>query len=274
MRRGATLGLSLCAASWLAVALAAPKPAPKPAPRPPPSYVPQPIAISRIRFDVRQGRALVTTDLTLPAGQPVREEIDVHVAYGGPGLPIGFDAQLLSTPRGYLVAPIELSGDKLSQTPSARCPSHAAFTLGRAEMAGQLVHIPAAVLGDKVAQTGQATLRIRELRELPAPLADGTRELLARLGSYKGKPMVLGLLELASDEPIARTEAKLCGLHASGAQLFVAAPASSRAGVAPPLVQRSANEDLCLRFGPAHSPAPPPSGAVSRPTASAPVAPN
>jgi hypothetical protein len=253
VRRGALLAACACAATWLAAALAGPKPPP----RQPPSYVPSPIAIARIRFDVRGGRAMVTTDLTLPAGQTVREDLDVHVAFGGPGIPMAFDAQLLSTPRGYLVAPIEQPGDKLGLSSSTRSPSHAAFTLGRAEMAGELVHIPAALLNAKLADTGQATLRIREVRELPAPLADGTRELLARLGSCKGKPMVLGLLELASDEPIARTDARLCGLQASGARLFVSAPASSRAGVAPPLAQRSAAEDLCLRFGPAPSPTQP-----------------
>jgi len=128
---------------------------------------------------------------------------------------------------------------------------HAAFVMGRIEMAGSLVHIPARVLNDRLAATGQATLRLREIHELAAPLADGTREVLARLGSYKGRPLVVGLLELASDEPIARTEARFCGIEARASRLFVAASAPTASGIAPPLAERSANDDLCLRFGPA-----------------------
>ncbi|MBI5538087.1 MAG: hypothetical protein HY898_35525 [Deltaproteobacteria bacterium] len=226
--------------------------APKP-PKPPPSYVPGPIAISRIRFEVRQGRVMVTTDLTFPSGRDVREDLDVHVAYGGPGMPIALDAQLLSTPKGYLVAPVDLAGDKLSTVASKRSPSHAAFSVGRAEMAGVLVHMPAALVTERLAATGQATLRLREIRDLPAPLSDGTREVLARLGAFKGRPLVLGLLELTSDEPIARTEARFCGIEARPSRLFVAASAPGRGGVAPPLADRSANDDLCLKFGPAQT---------------------
>jgi hypothetical protein len=232
-------------APWWAAA------APKPPQKLPPSYVPGPVAISRVRFEVRQGRVLVSTDLTFPSRRAVTEDLDVHVGYGGPRVPIAFDAQLLSTPKGYLVAPADQTGDRLAVVPSKRSPSHAALALGRPEMAGALVHLSAAHLAERLAPSGQVTLRLREVRELPPPLSDGTRELLARLGSHNGRPLVLGLVELASDEPIARAEARFCGIEGNSGRLFVSAQVPGRSGVAPPLAPRLAHDDLCLRFGPA-----------------------
>ena len=219
--------------------------------RPAPSYVPGPIAISRVRFDIRQGRAMVTTDLTIPAGSALHEDLDVHVGFGAPGMPTAFDAQLLPTPKGYLVAPIDHKGDRLQTVRAPRAPAHVGLNVGRAELAGATVTLPASMLTQKLALSGQATLRLREVRELPAPLSDGTRELLARLASSKGRPLVLGLIELASDEPIARVEAHFCGVESSSPPLFVAAAGNTRGAIAPPLAQRGARDDLCIRFGPA-----------------------
>jgi hypothetical protein len=223
------------------------------APKPPPAHIPWPIAISRVRFDVRAGRVLVTTDVMLPAGREPFGDLDVHVSYGGPGVPLGIDAQLLETPRGFLSPPTESAGTRLSQQGSFHSPSHAAFTLGRADMAGMLVHIPASVLVDKLKPSGQATLRVREVRDLPHPLADGTRELLARLGSHRGRPFVLGMVELATDGLMARAEAHFCSAQAPRPNLFVAGSAGAPTGVAPPLASRSPSDDLCLRFGAARA---------------------
>jgi hypothetical protein len=203
-----------------------------------------------VRVQVRQGRVRVTTDLGLPGGRARPEDLDVHVAFGAPGVPLAFDAQLLETPRGYLVAPADATGTRLSHEPSLHAPPNAAFGLGRRELAGRLVHVPRSVLADKLRPSGQVTLRLREVRPLPPPLADGARELVVRLGAHRGKPFVLGLLEMASDEPIARVDARFCGPGGSGDRLFVAAAGLSAQGAAPPLVERQGLEDLCLRFGP------------------------
>ncbi len=213
---------------------------------------PQPsISISRIRVDVRRGRALITTDLTIPASSsPTEEDLFVHVSFGSPGYPSAFDAQLVGTPRGYLVAPVGMTGEKLSTFPSARSPSYASLHLGRPQMVGALVQVQASSLRDKTALTGQATLRLREVRGLPPLLPDGTRELVIRLGATMGKPLVVGLLEMASDDPIDRVQATFCGLTSSSGEVFVAAPRGQSKGAAAPLVRRALDEDLCLRFGP------------------------
>lgn len=244
MRARAAVVILACAATIALDAFAAPRPT-----KPPPSYVPSPVAISRVRVEARQGRILVTTDLTLPGGRAPREDLDVHVSYGGPGMPIAFDAQLIATPKGYLVAPVERAGDRLTTAASKRCPSHAAFVIGRCEMAGSLVHVPAASLSSKLEESGQVTLRLREVRELPAPLQDGQREILVRLGARGETPYVLGLIELATDQLIGRTEAVFCGLQPRPGKLFVSAPGST-GGIAPPLAERGPHDDLCLRFGP------------------------
>ncbi len=245
----------LAIACIVAIASSAALAAPRAAPTPPPTYVPSPIAISRVRVEARQDRALVTTDLTLPGGHAVREDLFVHVSHAAPGMPLAFDAQLLETPAGFLVAPIEATGDRLSWTRSSRCPSHTAFTIGRCEMAGSLVQVPAQRLSAKLEKGSSVTLRLREVRELPAPLHDGQREILVRLGSRGDKPFVLGLIELASDEPVGRAEAVYCGVSSRPGRLFVAAPGVATTGVAAPLSERGPHDDLCLRFGPSAAPA-------------------
>jgi len=210
--------------------------------------LPAPIAQSRIRLDIRSGKVLTTLDFTIPGTAKTRQDLDVHVAYGTPGQPSAVDAQLLATPAGYLVAPIEQTGLKVQTTPSLQGPDHALIHVGRPQMAGTLVHVPALSLAEKLAGTGQATLRIRELRALPPPMADGTYELVVRLGAIEDRPFVIGLLEVASDQPIDRVEARYCGLKSSTQKLFVAGQPSQHT-VIPPLSQRNANDDLCLRFG-------------------------
>ena len=220
-------------------------------PKPPPARIPSPVAISRVRLDVARGRVLTTTDLMLPAGRQPFGDLDVHVAYGGPGVPLAVDAQLIETPSGFLSAPLASTGAKLTVVPSTHAPSHAAFCVGRCEMAGSLVHIPAAVLVERHKASGQATLRIREMRELGPPLANGTREVLVRLGAIRSRPLVLGTIEIASDEPIARTEARYCGVQLGEVPLFVSGGSEIGGAIAPPLSSRSAHDDLCVRFGPA-----------------------
>jgi hypothetical protein len=210
--------------------------------------LPSRIAQSRIRLDIRGGRVLTTLDFTIPGSAKTRQDLDIHVAYGTPGQPTAVDAQLLATPAGYLVAPLEENGTKVQTTPSLRGPDHALIHVGRPQMAGTLVHVPAVSLAEKLTGTGQATLRIRELRNLPPPLADGTYEVVVRLGAIEDRPFVIGLLEVASDQSIDQVEARYCGLNSSTQRLFVAGQPRSNT-VIPPLSQRNAGDDLCIHFG-------------------------
>ena len=244
---GHVVGLLVAAAA----VLAAPVSAVSIVNKPPPARIPSPISISRVRLDVSGSRVLTTTDIMLPAARQPFETLDVHVASGGPGAPLGFDAQLLEIPKGYLSAPLHAVGTKLSTVLDYHSPSYAAFCVGRPEMAGNVVHMPASVLADVLRGTGQATLRLREVRDLPVAMADGTREVLVRLGAVRASPFVLGTVEVASNTSAARMQARFCGVHRVDAELFVAGAPTMTGAVAPPLAPRSPNDDLCVRFGPA-----------------------
>jgi len=171
------------------------------------------------------------------------------VAYGAPGPPLAFEAQIVANPQGFLVAPVEDGGARLSHEWSPRAPSWSVLALGRPQMGGQLVHVRAAALTSAQRETGRATLRIRQVYALPALLADQSRELVVRLGSMDGQPVAVGLIEFASDAPMPRVEARYCGLEGERAPLFVAGAAQGSGGAAASLTGRGANDDLCMRFG-------------------------
>jgi len=116
-------------------------------------------------------------------------------------------------------------------------------------MGGQVVHVLASALAAAQRATGRATLRIREVRTLPPLLSDGSRELVVRLPSADGKAAALGLIEFASDAPMARVEARFCGPNGEGPSLFVSGISGEQGRAAPPLVERASHDDLCLRFG-------------------------
>ena len=235
-----------CAANADARAPKAARPRPEPTA---PAYVPSPIAIGRVRIDVRGAKMLVTTDLTIPEARGQLSDMDVHVAYGSPGTPLAFDAQVMPTPAGYQVAPVDSSGQMLAHEWAPRASSWAVVQVGRPLMGGQTVHLTADALAAAQARTGRATLRIREVYAAPAVLSDDSREVVVRLASSGGKPLALGLIEFASDVAAPRVEARTCGLDGEGASLFVAGARSGRDAVAPPLADRGEHDDLCVRFG-------------------------
>lgn len=213
-----------------------------------PAYVPSPMAVGRVRVTVRGTQVLVTTDVTIPQARQTLGDMDVHVAYGAPGTPSAFDAQVLATPAGYLVAPVELSGRTLAHEWASHAPAWATLVLGRPQMGGHTIHLTAASLAEAQRATGRATLRIRQVYPLPALLSDGSRELLVRLASMDGRPLAVGLVEFASDEAMRRVEARYCGVEGEGRELFVGGAHGTR-GIAPPLAARGWHDDLCLRFG-------------------------
>ena len=219
----------------------------RPAP-PLPAQVPSPVSIGRLRLQVRSERLLVTTDVTLPRAQAEATALDIHVGYGAPGVPQAFDAQVIATPVGYLVAPVDATGARLAHEASVRAPTHAAFHLGRAELGGQLVHLPAHLLREAQLTSGRATLRIREVLAMPPTLADASHEVVVRLGAIGGTPMTLGLIEFASDRPMGRIDARYCTVNGEHASLCVSTGSGRTAGTAPPLAARDASDDVCIRF--------------------------
>lgn len=257
--RSLSLPLVAVAAALPAFAAPARAPAPRasarsapsakpPAPRPP-AHVPGPIGVGRVTVEVGPERLLVTTDLTLPRGPFVRSDLEAHVAFGAPGVPFAFDAELCATPAAFLVAPLDASCAALRHEPAYRADGASAFVVGPAVMAGERVVLPASALDRALRDSSMATLRIRALRSLPSPDAAGRREVLVRLGAAHGRPYVLGEIDVLAIDgaTIAHADARLCGPNIDETPLAIVTDAPHADGVPPPLAPRSTTDDLCVR---------------------------
>lgn len=226
------------------------KPSSKPSPPPkPPSRLPGPIEIGRVHIEVGPERVRITSDITFARGAWEHDDLRVHAAYGAPGVPLAFEASLCSTPKTERVAPLSASCLPLPHETTYRAPSDAAFVVGPAVMAGETVELASEALASLFSvDESQATLRLRQIRPLPAAAASGEREVLIRLGQARGVPYRVGSIEIAASEGVVlrHIEARLCGTEIE--VLPVASTASGGAAVTTPVVPRTGHEDLCVRF--------------------------
>jgi hypothetical protein len=207
-----------------------------------------PVGIGRVRIELLGERMVVTTDLTLPVVPGSSRALEIHAAYGAPATPLAADAELVPTPRGFLVAPVTTKGTRISSEHALVAAPASELVLGRARMAGRWVRATAKELENALAPSGMATLRLRELRALPPPATNRAHQVLIRLGTFAGEPMLLGSIELEGPA-ISRQQARLCGSETSAVELWVHPPRGAPARrVAPPLVPRSAGSDLCIDF--------------------------
>jgi hypothetical protein len=204
--------------------------------------------IGRVRLELVGERIVVTTDITLAAKPGTARPLEIHAAYAAPARPLAAEAELLGTPPGYLVAPSAAKGNRIDSEPALAAGPASELVLGRARMAGRRIRPTAQELELALAPSGLATLRLRELRLLPAPATDRAHQVLVRLGTLGAMPMVLGSIELEGPG-ITRHRAYLCGRDASTVELWVhphrGAPGKR---VAPPLVARRPTDDLCIDF--------------------------
>lgn len=222
----------------------------------PPASLPLLPSVARIRVEVSRKGALVIHDVNLARGSFAGEDIESFVAFGAPGAPRAFEASLLPVAPGALETPDGEQGLSLEWGYARKRPSSAIPLLGRANMAGVDITLPGSAMVRALASSGMATLRLRTLLALPAADADGSRELVIRLGDADSTPLVLGRIEVVTPEAkwLDGVEARLCRPSAFGDALMVrTVTPEGIAHLAPPnaaptvLSTRKSGEDLCLR---------------------------
>jgi len=206
------------------------------------------VSIARVRIDVRTTRLLVTTDLALSGRGDSAGELGFHVAYGAPGTPLAMDAELVATPAGQTLAPINRRGKGLSMRFVASAPKHTQLVLGQPSMAGGFTRISARDLSAAFGLRGAATLRVRSVISAPDKGPDGSRELLVRLGARSGIPLVVGMIEVTG---ATRRAARWCRREADGATVAVTPKLPGEApAIVPSLSVRHPNDALCVRLWP------------------------
>src|SRR5581483_9925637 len=142
-------------------------------------------------------------------------------------------------------------GEPVSVEPAVRHTPSTTLLLGRATMAGVVVHLRDAQLRRAFALGDVVALRVRSLLSAPAADATGARDVVLRLGAATGQPLTLGRIQLVSLEPkpwITRAEAHLCGADADPWPLSVAVTpkpsdpqAAAAATIAPAMAVRHAS---------------------------------
>jgi hypothetical protein len=236
---------------------AAPHHAPPPAPVRPAPPLPSLPSVARVRVEVSREHVVVVEDVDVPRGDWQHGDLDLFVAFGAPGVPEAFDAQILAVPDGALEPAEGSAGEPLTLERAPRRPLSAQPLLGPPQMAGAVVHVPEAAFRRATSAGGMAALRLRSLVPLPAEDARTGREVLVRLGASSGTPLTLGSVQVASTDPafrVARAEAQLCGPDADPwplALALVPAPPTPalqpKPPIAPVLAVRHASDDLCVR---------------------------
>ena len=228
----------------------------RPAKPPPLPFLP---TLPRIRIDAARDHVTVVEELDVPRGEWQSGDLDLYVAFGAPGSPKAFDARLFAAlPPTFDPGPDEL-GEPIAVDAAPTRPARAFALLGRAQMAGVVVHLKEAAFRRALGPGGVARIRLRSLYDLPPEDARTGREVVLRLGSEEGAPIAMGALVVHSLEArpwITRAGAHLCGPEADPYPLSVVleppsrdpAPALSPGPAAPVLAVRHASDDLCVRF--------------------------
>jgi hypothetical protein len=235
-------------------------PAPPPArPAPPLPMLPR---VGRVRVEAARDRVVIVEDVQLPRGDWESGGLDLYIAFGSPGTPIAIDARIMVPSLGGLDSHPEEAGDPVALEHAARRTPGAQALLGKAQMAGVVVHVKEAQLRRAYAVGEGALLRVRTLLMAPAADATGARDVVVRLGVSAGQPLTLGRIQVGSLEAepwITRAEATLCGPEAVSAPLLTvaiagkppgptAAKAPPLATIAPELAVRHSSDDLCIRW--------------------------
>ena len=207
--------------------------------------------VARVHVEVAPTHALVVHDVALPPGEdpgPLR----LFVAFGAPGAPRAFDAQLMPWP-----APSPAAAWPLAVERAARRPAWAQPLFGALQKGGAVVHVPPRLLRSLAAATGEAMLRLRALHAPPAEDGEGRRSLLVRLGVPGGHPLTVERVEVvaaAGAPPVLAASAHLCGPDADGRPLRVetATPSLGAAAdattILPGAAVRHDTDDLCVVY--------------------------
>ena len=232
-----------------------------PAARPAPPLATLP-SIGRVRVEAARDRLVILEDVHLPRGDWQSGDLDFYVAFGAPGAPKAFDARILSLPAGESEAGVDDAGESVPTERAPHRPVSAQVLVGRAQMAGAILHLKESPLRAALAASDTAVIRLRTLLDPPPEDARTGRELVVRLGVPGALPVTLGRVQIVSLEArpwITRGEAQLCGPEADAWPLAVAitppllrattsSDRDSRGPISPRMALRHATDDLCVRF--------------------------
>lgn len=219
--------------------------------------------VARVDVLVAPELVVTTTELVVPRGAVPDGAFDVFVAFGAPGLPRAADAALVALELGELEAPPDRRGAPLTASQVVKRPSSVNLTVGRPTMAGVVVKVGDTERRRAAGRAGAVAVRVRFAYATPPAAADGTREVLVRLGEASGVPLALGRVRVVTPgEAPLPADARLCGPDADARPLAVrsargepvtlvvpGAPAlPAVAPIAPVLAVRHVADDLCVRF--------------------------
>jgi hypothetical protein len=212
--------------------------------------------LARVRIETARDRVVVTEDVALPRGEWQSGGLDLYVAFGAPGTPVAVDAHLAAVPVGQQEVRADDPGDPVGVETAVRHTPSSQLLLGRASMAGFVVHVRDAQLRHAFALGDLLLLRIRSLLPPPSADATGAHDLVVRLGAPEGEPITLEKVQLVASESkaeVTRAEATLCGPEADPWPLSIAVQprpteAPSPRTIAPAMAVRHAGDDLCVRW--------------------------
>lgn len=240
-----------------------------PAAPPPPAHVwvrpapPLPMlpSVGRVRVEAARDHVVIVEDVNLPRGDWESGSLDLYVAFGAPGTPLAVDAHLLPAQGGSAEGRADEGGEALAVATAIRRTPGLQMLLGKAQMAGIVIHVKESQLRREYAVGGTAVLRVRSLLPAPGTDADGAHDVVVRLGVSNGVPLTLGRIQVASREAqpvIARVEAALCGPDATPWPLSVSLVVPAAKGgdspnrpvttIAPEMAVRHPSDDLCIRW--------------------------
>lgn len=206
----------------------------------------------RLRLALKPERVRVETELSLSRTTGATEDLALHAAYASPGLPLAFDAQLVSATVPDSGLPIARP-DALQTVASVRAPSAAALCVGSPVMAGRLIRVGHEALDRALARGPGLALRLRDVRALPPTDEQGVRELVLRLGRSGSQSIRLEAIEVKSEVELSLLQAETCGPSGKVAKMRVMhADQWAGEGEVPSRVRRDVRDDLCVRFRFAH----------------------
>ncbi len=198
----------------------------------PPDAPPRALAVSRVELIQKRGQILVITDLSFEKTDRPRDW-ELFLAYGAPGMPRAFEAELVPVAPDALFARAEAHGAPLVTTHVPAAPSDAEAAIGPREAAGQVVRIP------REPGTGRFfVIRVRALHAIPARAVEPS--VLVRI-SHDGSTLPLGPLFVRRDDPKTVAVANLCG----GPRLAIV---GEPGGTSPLVAPRQPADELCVRF--------------------------
>jgi hypothetical protein len=222
----------------------------EPPPPPPPALATLPTLLEASQVDVRlaEAGAFVTSDWLLDRGSWAGTSFDVFVAYTAPGLPVAFEAAVLPEPTDGVLPRLSVSGQSLSTQHAPGAPSQTAFSIGRPNLAGQIVHVDEGALVAAFGTSGRAFLRLRTVVRFEG----GTRfvpSVVVRLETPRLGPVPVGAVTVRGEGglSVAHAEASFCALGGAEIALRLAqSPMSTTGRLAPFLEPLPPHHDLCV----------------------------